>query len=101
MSLQSTILWTLGGVVALLAAACAPSAVTGPDSVTGSEASAVTWQDGKQAFSISCSVPQGCNQRALTMCGNGAYQVLKSENMDTAGNALAVKGKPSVVIRCG
>ncbi len=101
MSHRLTFLWMLGGVAALLAAACAPSATTGPDSNTGSEASTVNWQDGKTAFAISCSVPQGCNQRALALCSNGSYAVLKSENMDTAGNVLAVKGKPSVVIRCG
>lgn len=100
MSRQSTTAWALGGILALLAVACAPSAVMGPDANTGSEASSVTWQDGNAAVAISCSVPQGCNQRALAVCKQGTYKVLKSENMDTAGNVLAVKGKPSVVIRC-
>jgi len=101
MSLQSTSLWALPGVLALLAAACAPSAVMGPDSNTGSDASTVTWKDGHPAFAISCTVPQGCNQRAITVCNHGPYKVLSSESMPSAGNVLAVQGKPAIVIRCG
>jgi hypothetical protein len=102
MSLQSTTLWTLGGVLALLAAACAPSAVTGPDGNTGSDASVVNWKDGQKAYAVSCSVPQGCNQRAIAVCNHGPYKVLSSENMPSAGDVVsAVHGKPSIVIRCG
>jgi hypothetical protein len=102
MSMQSTILWGTGGLaVLLLAAACAPSAVMGPDSNTGSDASEVAWKDGQKAYAISCAVPQGCNQRAITVCNQGAYKVLNSENMPSAGDVLAVKGKPAIVIRCG
>jgi hypothetical protein len=98
---RSNILWGIAGLAALLAAACAPSVATGPDSNTGSDASAVTWKDGQKAYAISCTVPQGCNQRALAICNQGSYKVLSSENMPSAGDVLAVKGKPAVVIRCG
>ena len=102
MSIQSMLLWTLAGLAALLAAACAaPTTAMGPDSASGSEASTVAWQDGKTAYAISCTVPQGCQQRALALCNNGNYTVLKSENMPTPGTYFAVPGKPLVVIRCG
>ena len=96
------VFWGIGGLGLLLAAACAPSAVMGPDSNTGSDASAVTWKDGQKAYAISCTVPQGCNQRALAVCNQGAYKVLSSENMPSAGDVLTVvQRKASVVIRCG
>src|SRR5258707_71075 len=63
----------------------------------------VTWADGKAAYSIRCDAPGGCQQRAIQMCNStfGNYQVLKSENMPTAGDARSVRGPASVVIRRG
>jgi hypothetical protein len=63
----------------------------------------VTWNDGKPAFSIRCEAPGGCQQRSMQMCNSsfGNYQVLKSENMPTAGDARDVRGPAAVVIRCG
>ena len=102
MSLQSTSLWMLAGVFAGLAAACTPSPATGPDVNTGSDASVVTWKDGQTAYAVSCSVPQGCNQRAINVCNNRPYKVLSSENMPSAGDVITrVQGRPSIVIRCG
>ena len=42
-------------------------------------------------------------QRSIQMCNSslGNYQVLKSENMPTTGDARDVRGPASVVIRCG
>jgi hypothetical protein len=42
-------------------------------------------------------------QRSLQMCNStmGNYQVLKSDNMPTTGDARDVRGPASVVIRCG
>ena len=99
---RSTIRWMfIVGAVVIAAACSAPMMTTGQDAATKSDASTVTWQDGKPAYAISCEIPGGCNRRALAMCNNGAYTVLKSENMPTTGTYFAVLGKPSVVIRCG
>ncbi len=89
------------GAVCCLAACMAPNAATGPDRSTGSDASTVTWQDGKPAFAISCKEPGGCQERAQAMCNHGNIVTLKSENMPTAGTARAALGPPSLVIRCG
>ena len=98
---RSTFRWMLIVGVASLAAACeAPKATPGPDAGTRSDATTITWTDGKPALSITCDIPGGCNSRAIAMCANG-YSVLKSENMPTTGTYYAVLGKPSVVIRCG
>ncbi len=94
-----TVAMAVGGVVACTAAMTGP----GPDTATGSNASVVTWQDGKPAYAISCDAPGGCLERANAMCRNtfGNYTTLKSENMPTAGSARKPMGPPSVVIRCG
>jgi len=89
----------LGAALGL--AACGPSATTGPDRASGSNATAITWSDGQPAYSISCTVPGGCQQRALAMCNQGKYTTLKSEHMPIAGTARYDQGPPSVVIRCG
>jgi len=96
-----SLLWaTLAGAAGVLVA-CAPSPTTGPDRASGSNASTVTWSDGKPAYAISCEVPGGCQERALAMCSQGNYTTLKSENMPTVGTVRSTWGKPSVVIRCG
>jgi len=82
--------------------ACSPSATTGADRASGSTATAITWSDGQPAYSIACSLPGGCQQRALALCNQGQYTTLKSENMPIAGSARYDRGgPPSVVIRCG
>ncbi|MFI5002989.1 MAG: hypothetical protein ACHQK9_24140, partial [Reyranellales bacterium] len=73
---------------------------TGADPGTGTNATTVNWSDGKPAYAISCDIPGGCQTRALAMCNNGSYTVLKSENMPTTGNQREVRGSASVVIRC-
>jgi hypothetical protein len=92
----------LGIAAAILAtAACNnPSPTAGPDRASGSEATAITWTDGKQAYAITCMVPGGCQERALAMC-KGNYTTLKSENMPMPGTVRSVQGQPSVVVRCG
>jgi hypothetical protein len=95
-------LWgILAGAAGVLAACAGASSKTGPDRASGSDASTVTWSDGKPAYAISCEVPGGCQERALAMCSPGNYTTLKSENMPTVGTVRSVQGKPSVVIRCG
>ena len=93
--------------VAFLAAACMESGTT-TQPATGtteirSSVETVTWNDGKPAFSIHCDAPGGCMQRSIQMCNStmGNYQVLKSENMPTTGDARDVRGPAAVVIRCG
>ena len=86
--------------LATVAACTAPSATVGPDRPSRSNMSLVTWTDGKPAYSISCEDPQGCQQRSDAVCPSRNYTVLNSENMPTAGDARAVLGKPSVVVRC-
>jgi hypothetical protein len=83
-------------------AACGPSAgpTSGSERASGSSVSTVTWTDGQPAYSIMCTVPGGCQDRALAMC-NGKYNTLRSENMPMPGTVRSVQGPPSVVVRCG
>jgi hypothetical protein len=98
MSLASVI---LGAALAALLTACSgPSKTTGPDRASGSDATGITWSDGRPAYAISCTVPGGCQERALAIC-NGNYSTLKSENMPMPGTVRSVQGPPSVVVRCG
>jgi hypothetical protein len=78
----------------------APKPGLGPDRGTRSNASLVTWTDGKPAYSITCDLPGGCQTRALALCNSGPLTTLKSENMPTVGAVRAVQGPPSVVVRC-
>jgi hypothetical protein len=89
----------LAGAAGLLAA-CATSSTTGVDRASRSDATSVTWSDGKPAYAISCENPGGCQERALAMCRQGNYTTLDSKNMPTVGTYREVFGKPSVVIRC-
>jgi hypothetical protein len=91
--------------LAALAACTQTTASTEPPQATptaiGSSVETVTWTDGKPAFSIACDAPGGCQQRALMMCRQGNYTVLRSHNMPTAGNQRETRGAAAVVIRCG
>ena len=99
---RSAFRWMLIIGVASVAAACmAPKATTGRDGGTRSDASTITWTDGKPAYAITCDLSGGCQTRALALCNNGSYTVLKSENMPSTGTYFAVLGPPSAVIRCG
>ncbi len=94
-------LWgVLAGVAGALAACSPVSPKVGPDRASGSDATTVTWSDGKPAYAISCENPGGCQQRALAICKQGNYTTLDSENMPTVGTVRSTWGKPSVVIRC-
>lgn len=86
--------------MAVLAVACAdPRTAPGPDPSSDTNATMVTWTDGKQAIQISCGMPGGCQNRALAMC-KGNYTVLNMDNMPTRGDARAVRGAGTVVVRC-
>jgi len=89
------------GMAALLAA-CGPGAGSnsGRERASGSNVSTITWTDGRPAYSITCTVPGGCQSRALAMC-NDKYETLTSENMPIPGTVRSVQGPPSVVVRCG
>ena len=105
MRVCSTIgLLVLAGGVAL-ATACTKDGATPATSTTEirSSVETVTWSDGKPAYSINCDAPGGCMQRSMQMCNTsfGNYQVLRSTNMPTTGDARDVRGPASVVIRCG
>lgn len=95
-----SLLWGVLACAAGVLAACAPSPTTGPDRASASDATSVTWSDGKPAYAISCENPGGCQERALAMCRQGSYTTLRSENMPTVGTVRSVQGKPSIVIRC-
>lgn len=101
---RSTVRLMLGMGLAALVAACGTARSTpGEDRRTQSNASIVTWTDGKEAIAISCREPGSCQTRAVAMCEqtNGAYTVLKMENMPSRGDLTVVRGPASVVIRCG
>ena len=85
--------------IASLATACSVSKAPGPDPGTDTQASTITWTDGKPAIQITCGMPGGCSTRALAMC-KGNYTTLKMENMPTRGDASVVRGTGTVVVRC-
>lgn len=98
---RATIRWMLVVGVAALGAACdVGSPAPGPDPGTDTQATTITWTDGKPAYQITCGMPSGCQSRALAMC-TGTYTTLKMENMPTRGDASVVRGTGTVVVRCG
>ena len=85
----------------LLAGACSPPSPTvGPDARNRTNASQVTWSDGKPAYSITCDLPGGCQTRAMALCQGKSYAVLQSSHMTSIGTRLEVPESGSVVIRC-
>jgi hypothetical protein len=88
-------------VAATALMSCAPSPDLGYDLGSRTEATQVTWTDGQPAVAIKCEVPGSCQERAIAVCKNAGYKVLKSENMPTTGTQREVQRPPSVVIRCG
>jgi len=91
------------GIVGLVAACGMAKSTPGEDPRTETNATQVTWTDGKPAIAISCKEPGACQTRAVAMCNrtNGDYTTLKMENMPTRGDMTAVRGAASVIIRCG
>ena len=62
---RSTVRLVFVAGLAALAAACATAKSTpGEDPRTGTNASIVTWADGKEAIAISCNEPGSCQTRA-------------------------------------
>jgi hypothetical protein len=91
----------LGLASAGVAAACGDARTTpGNDPMTRTEATTITWTDGKPAISIKCGQPGDCQNRAVAMCYMGNYTVLKMDNMPTRGDMTVVRGPASVVVRC-
>ncbi len=100
---RSTVRWMLVLGIAGLTTACAVGkSALGDDPSTESQASSVTWTDGRPAISINCKTPGGCQSRAVAVCNStrGNYTVLKMENMPTRGDMSELRGPASVVIRC-
>ncbi len=95
----ATIRVALVSGIAALAAACTVAKAPGPDPATDTQASTITWTDGKPALQISCGMPGGCETRALAMC-NQKYTVLDMKNMPTRGDASVIRGTGTVVVRC-
>jgi hypothetical protein len=88
------------GIAGVVAGCATGKSTPGDDPDTQTQATIVTWSDGKPAISIHCAVPGACQTRALAMCKSGNYTVLKMENMPTRGDAPVVRGPASVVVRC-
>ena len=101
MVLRTTAGWRLlvAGLAVLAAGCTAPIRTVGSDPATDTNATMVTWKDGKEAIQITCGMPGGCQNRALAMC-KGNYTVLDMENMPTRGDASVVRGTGTVVVRC-
>jgi len=87
------------GMIVLAAACTNPNTAPGPDRGSDTNATMVTWTDGKQAIQITCGMPGGCQNRALAMC-KGNYTTLSMDNMPTRGDASVVRGAGTVVVRC-
>lgn len=97
---RATARWIAVLVTAVLAVGCTdPMAAPGPDRSSGTDATMITWTDGKQAIQITCGMPGGCQNRALAMC-KGNYTTLNMDNMPTRGDARVVRGQGTVVVRC-
>jgi len=97
---RATARWIVVLGMVVLAAACVdPKTTPGPDSSSDTNATMVTWTDGKQAIQITCGMPGGCQNRALAMC-KGNYTTLSMDNMPTRGDASVVRGPGTVVVRC-
>jgi hypothetical protein len=93
----------LGLAIAGMAVACGDARPTpGDDPMTRTEATTITWSDGKPAISIKCRQAGDCQNRAVAMCNTsmGNYTVLQMENMPTRGDMTSVRGPASVVVRC-
>ena len=101
MVLRPTAGWRLlvAGLAILAAGCTAPVRTVGPDPASDTNASMVTWKDGKEAIQITCGMPSGCQNRAQAMC-KGNYNVLDMDNMPTRGDASVVRGTGTVVVRC-
>jgi len=101
MAERQTVQWIAAAIASLSLAACAaPSPGMGEDKAAGTNATQVTWNDGKPAVSITCNLPGSCLQRALAVCHNGPYKTMAFEDMPEAGSAREPSEAPSVVVRC-
>ena len=97
---RATARWLLVlGMTVLVAACTTPRTAPGPNPYSDTNATMITWTDGKQAIQITCGMPGGCENRALAMC-KGNYTTLSTENMPTRGDASVVRGTGTVVVRC-
>ena len=97
---RMTVRWMVVIGMTVLAAACAsPKTTAGPDPSSDTNATMITWSDGKPAIQITCGMPGGCQNRALAMC-KGNYTTLSMDNMPTRGDASVVRGTGTVVVRC-
>ena len=100
MVLCATVRWILVLGMAGLAVACtAASGTLGHDPSSDTNATTITWTDGKPAIQITCAIPGRCQTRAVALC-NGNFTVLSMENMPTRGDLREVRGAGTVVVRC-
>jgi hypothetical protein len=97
---RATVRWMLVLGMAALATACTGAMRTpGADARSDTNATMITWTDGKEAIQITCGMPGGCQTRAIAMC-NGRYTTLSMDNMPSRGDASVVRGTGTVVVRC-
>ena len=97
---RATARWMVVLGMAVIATACTdPATAPGFDRSSDTNATMITWTDGKQAIQITCGMPGGCQNRALAMC-KGNYTTLNMDNMPTRGDASVVRGRGTVVVRC-
>ena len=104
MRTRSTMRWMfVMGITGLVAACSMAKSTPGQDPRTETNATEVTWTDGKPAIAISCREPGACQTRAVAMCNStgGSFVRLNMENMPTRGDMAQIRGPASVVIRCG
>jgi len=87
------------GMAGLAVACTAASRTPGHDPRSDTNATTITWTDGKPAIQITCAIPGGCQTRAVAMC-NGNFTTLSMQNMPTRGDAREVRGSGTVVVRC-
>lgn len=95
------IVTALACLVALFVGGCAAySSDIGPDSLSNSEASIVTWTDGEAAIAITCLKTRGCSQRARAMCRLGYLEVLHREKPSPPAADDTAPPAQSIVVRC-
>lgn len=90
-----------GAAILLATVGCStPQRTLGHDPSTQTNASQVTWTDGKPAYAVSCQDPAACQTRVLILCRDRDYTTLRSQNMPSIGTYREELGPPSVVVRC-
>ncbi len=79
MKTRSAMQWMfVVGITGLVAACGMAKSTPGEDPRTETNATQVTWTDGKPAIAISCKEPGACQTRAVAMCSAAAATTRRS-----------------------